>query len=152
MAVTGGLFNYLTQSPAAGPVAVQKLLAPLPPVGATPQFSLYDSLASKQVPRPYAVLHIVDAPPAAHSLDGPSSLIDGEFQFDSYGDSQQSARQFSQAIRDALKNFSGALNDGTTIQFFEVSMDVDLPYELGGNGYLYRSMVRLRAFYTEPGT
>jgi hypothetical protein len=152
VAVSGGIFNYLTQSPAAAAVAVQNLLAKLPAQGATPQYSFYFSLAQKEAPRPFVVMHVLDAPPAEHSGDGPSSLIDGEFQFDSYGDDQVAARKLSQAVRDALKQLQTALNDGTTIQFYKVSMDVDDPYELGGGGYVYRSVLRLRAFYTEPGT
>jgi hypothetical protein len=153
MAVTGGLFNYLTQSPAAPAMAVQSILAKLPPAGAMPQFSVYDSPASaKQAARPYLVLHILDAPPAEHSMDGPSSLISGEFQFDSIADDKPTARKLSQAVRDALKNLSTGLNDGTTIQFYKVSLDTDAGYELGGAGYLYHSVLRLRAFYTEPST
>lgn len=151
MGVSGGIFNYLTQSTAPAAVAVQNLLAKLSPDGATPQFSVYSSLAQKQAPRPFVVMHVLDAPPAEHSLDGPSPLTDGRFQFDSYGDDQVAARKLSQAVREALKNFSGALNDGTTIQFYEVAMDVDDPYEIGGGSYVFRSVLQLRAFYTEPG-
>jgi Protein of unknown function (DUF3168) len=149
MAVLGGIFNYLTQSPAPGAVAVQKLLATLPPVGATPQYSVYFSLAEKQAPRPFVVMHLIEGLPAGETLDGVSELTDGEFQFDCYADDQVAARALSQAVRDALKNFAGALNDGTTIQFYSVALDADDPYELGGGGYVYRSVLRLRAFYTE---
>lgn len=142
MAVSEGLYVLLTQATAA----VQALLA------APATDSLYFSLAAKQAPRPYVVLHIVDAPPAAATLDGSSALIDGEFQFDSCADDQPTARQLSQAVRDALKELSGTLSDGTTIQFYEVSQDFDAGYDLGGDGYIYRSVLRLRAFYTETGT
>lgn len=152
MAVLGGLFNYLTQSPAAAAVAVQALLAKLPPVGAMPQYSVYFSLAAKQAPRPFLVMHLLDGTPAEQTMAGASPLADGEFQFDSYADDLVAARKLSQAVREALKNLSTALNDGTTIQFYEVGMDTDDAYELGGGGYIYRSILRLRAFYTEQGT
>jgi hypothetical protein len=149
MPVCGGLFNYLTQSQAPAAQAVQKLLAPLQ--GAN-QFSVYLSSAGKQAPAPYVVLHLLDGPPAEHTQDGPSGLQDGRFQFDSYGPDQPTARKLSQAVRDALKSFSGALNDGTTIQFYEVAMDTDEGYEIGGTtGYLFKAVLQLRAFYTELG-
>ncbi len=151
MPVLGGLFNYLTQSPAAAAVAVQNLLAKLPPVGATPQYSVYFSLATKLAPRPYLVMHLLDGTPAEQAMTGASPLSDGEIQFDSYADDLLTARKLSQAVREALKNFAGALNDGTTIQFYEVSLDMDDAYDLGGGSYIFRCVLRLRAFYTEPG-
>jgi hypothetical protein len=145
MPVTVGIANLLTQN-----AAVQGLLAKDPAAGYE-QYAIYFSRAPKQAPTPYLVLHGLDLPPAAHSMDGPSSLSDGEFQFDSYGPDSPTARQLSQTVRDALKNYSGGLNDRTTIQFYEVSMDGDDGYEIGGGGYVFRSVLRLRAFYTEPG-
>jgi hypothetical protein len=149
MPVAGGLYNFLTQNALA--VAVQDLLSDLPPIGGVPQFPVYFSRADKQPPANYIVIHTIDAPPAAHSLDGPSALSEGEFQFDSCASDQPTAQQLSNAVKAALANFSGALSDGTTIQFFEVTMDADEPYEVGGGGYVFRRLLRLKAFYTEPG-
>jgi len=145
MPVTVGIANVLAQN-----AAVQALLAKDSAAGYE-GYAIYFSRASKDAPVPYLVLHGLDLPPAAHSMDGPSSLSDGEFQFDSYGPDDPTARQLSQTVRDALKNFSGALNDTTTIQFYEVSMDGNNGYEVGGTGYVFSAVLRLRAFYTEPG-
>lgn len=147
MPVSGGLYNFLTQNPAAA--GVQALLSKLPPIGGVAQFPVYFSRADKQPPTNYLVIHTVDAPPAAHSQDGPSALSDGEFQFDSCAPDQPTAQQLSNAVKAALANLSTALNEGTTIQFYQVVMDVDEPYELGGGGYVFRRLLRLRAFYTE---
>jgi hypothetical protein len=149
MPVAGGLYNFLTQSPAAA--GVQKLLSPLPSIGGVAQFAVYLSRADKQPPASYIVIHTPDAPPAAHSFDGPSGLSEGEFQFDSCAPDQLTAQQLSNAVKASLANFSGALSDGTTIAFFQVTMDADEPYEVGGGGYVFRRLLRLKAFYTEPG-
>jgi hypothetical protein len=113
---------------------------------------IFISLAVKQAQRPYLVLHLVSAPPAGATLDGVSALKDSEIQFDSYGDDPISARKLSQQVLALFAGFSAALPDGTVITFTDVTMDGDEPYELGGGGYLYRSLLRLQAFYTEAGS
>ena len=147
MPVTVGIANALTQNP-----TVQALLAK---GSGYSGYAVYFSLAAKgqqgsYLPS-YLVIHAAGVPPAEHSMAGPSSLSDGEFQFDSYGKDQPTARKLSQAVRDALKNYSGVLVDGTSIQFYRVSLDIDDPYEIGGQGYIYRSVLRLESFFTEPG-
>ena len=148
MPVLGGLYNFLTLNPAA--IAVQNLLSPLPPIDGAKQFPVYFSRADKQPPANYLVLHIVEAPPAAHSQDGPSALQDGEFQFDSCAPDQPTAAALSVAVKRVLQDFSGALVDGTTIQFYKITWDADEGYEEGGTGYVFKHALRLRAFYTEP--
>jgi hypothetical protein len=119
------------------------------PAGNPADTGIFISQAIKGAQAPYVVLHLVDGPPAASSLDGVSELIEGEPQFDSYASDPTIARKLSRAVRDYFKNFSGALPDGTTIQFVDVTMDGDDNYEVGGTGYIFRSFVRLKAFYTE---
>jgi uncharacterized protein DUF3168 len=119
---------------------------------ATPADSLFINVAVKQSARPYLVMNLVDGRPAEATQDGSSELIDGEFQFDAYADDPTTARKLSRAVRDSLKNYSGALPEGTVIQFVEVTMDHDEPYELGGGGYIFRSLLRLKAFYTEAAS
>ncbi len=144
------VLQALAKQIAATP-AIVALLAPAgSPRPSAADNGIFISLALKQAQRPYLVLHMVDAPPAAGTLDGITALVDGEIQLDSYGDDPVSARQLSKAVKAAFANFSGALPDGTVIQFVDVTMDVDEPYEQGGGGYLYRSLLRLRGFYLEP--
>jgi hypothetical protein len=128
--------------------AVTSLLGAPPPQA---KANIFISVAIKQVNRPFLVMNLVSGPPAEATLDGISALIDGEIQFDSYADTPQQAQQLSRATRDYLmKTFNaGALPDGTTIQFVDVTMDHDEPYEQGGIGYLYRRLLRLKALYTE---
>jgi hypothetical protein len=150
MPVIGGVYNFLTQSPAAA--GVQALLSPLAPIGGVPQFPVYFSRADKQPPANYIVIHTIDAPPAAHSQDGPSGLSDGEFQFDSCAPDQPTAQALSLAVKRALQSCSGALSDGSTIAFYKVTWDADEGYEQGGTGYVFKRVLRLMAFYTEPGS
>jgi hypothetical protein len=141
MPVAKGLFTLL-----AGTAAVSGKLG-----DSTGENSLFQSAANKGAQAPYVVLHLVDVPPAAHSQDGPSGLQNGEIQFDSYAADAPTARALSQSVRDTLKNFSGALSEGTQIEFYEVTMDSDEGYEQGGSGYVFKSLLRLRAFFTESG-
>lgn len=111
--------------------------------------SVFFSLARKQAGRPFVVMHVINAPPAETSLDGSSQLIEGEFQFDSYADDQLTARKVSRAVRDVLKDYHGPLSDGTLMQFTQILLDADDPYEVGGVGYVFRSVLRMKGFYTE---
>jgi hypothetical protein len=113
---------------------------------------IFISLAVKQAQRPFLVMHLLAAPPAAESLDGITALVDGEIQFDSYGDDPVIARKLSQTLKALLGGSSFALGDGAVVQFTAVTMDADEPYELGGGGYIYRSLLRLQTFYTEAGS
>lgn len=138
-----GIYNQLLL-PAA--LAVQKAL------GNSPANAMFVQAATtKNPPRPFLVMNRVGAPPAASTLDGISDLVDGEIQFDAYADTPQQAETLSHSVRDyCMKTFvSGALPDGTTIQFVDVTADHDEPFEEGGTGYLYRALLRLHAFYTE---
>jgi hypothetical protein len=108
--------------------------------------------ASKQPPARFIVINVLDAPPAATTLSQTTALIDGEFQFDSYAESQLVARQISETIRGLLIDLVGAtLPNGVTITFTENTVDRDLGYEIGAESYVFRSLLRLRAFYTETG-
>ena len=115
--------------------------------------SVFINTAIKQANRPFLVMNLVAAPPAGSTLDGISALIDGEIQFDSYADTPQAARALSQAVKSFLMGsfIGGTLPDGSTIQFVDVTMDHDEAYEQGGVAYLYRCLLRLKAFYSESG-
>jgi len=138
-----GIYSQLTTGNSAA--AVQALL------NSPAAESVFINVALKQSAPSYLVLNRVSAPPAGQTLDGASQLIDGEIQFDSYANDQPTAQRLSRTVRDYfMQTFSGGeLPDGTTIQFVEVTLDQDMPYEEGGTGYLYRALLRLQALYTE---
>jgi hypothetical protein len=132
----------------AGVSAVTSLLGK-PPANSQDGPPIFFGSALKEDLVPFLVIHKPLSLPAGQTLDGVSDLIDGEIQFDSYANDQITAQKLSRVVRDALKNYGGALSDGTTIQFTEVTAELDDGYEEGGQGYLFRSLVRLKAMYTE---
>lgn len=139
-----GLYKQLITDPAAA-----KVLALLSdPTGAG---SIFETVAVKGAVAPFLILNFFDALPASGSLDGISDLKDGEIQIDAYAATQPPARLLLNATRDYLmKTFvAGAFPDGTQITFVDVSLDRDMGYEQGDKSYVCRSLLRLKAFYTE---
>jgi hypothetical protein len=113
--------------------------------------AIYFSAAPKQPPVPFLVLHKVNTLPAGQTLDGVSALIDGEIQFDAYANDAITAQGITTAVRTVLANYADTMAEGTQIQFVAVVEEFDAGYEEGDSSYLYRSILRLRAFYTETG-
>lgn len=140
--ILNGLFELLTTS-----ASVSSLIGASP--NAKPGTAVYFTMAAKGSPRPYVVISIVNVPPAEKSMDGSTALTDARIQFDSYADDQLSARALSKAIKLLLEDFIGPLPDGTMITFTSVNVDSDGPYQVGGAGYLFRSILDLSCFYTE---
>lgn len=145
-----GLYRQLLQAS-----AVTALLAP-PAAGS---IAINAATKAQSALSSFLVMNLVGAPPAESTFDGISDLIEGEIQLDSYASAAGmadpvTARNLSNAARDyLLKTFvSGALPDGSTIRFVDVTMDHDEPYELGGSGYSARTLLRLKAFYNEAET
>lgn len=118
-------------------------------LGSPPKVAIFFGAAPKKPPQRFVVINILDAPPAAATLDGSSALIDGEFQFDSYAEDQMHARELCRAVKGAFLDYRGSLSDDTTIGFTEVTADRDAGYEVGGEGYIFRCMLRMKAMYTE---
>ena len=141
--ISQGLYGLLAQA-----AAVTGLLGK-PPANSQDGPPIFFASAGKQPPTPFLVMHRLEGAPAGQTLDGMSDLIEGEFQFDSYANDLPTAQKISRAVRDALKAYSGALADGSSIQFTEVVADFDDGFELGDSGYLYRAVLRLKAMYTE---
>jgi hypothetical protein len=114
-----------------------------------PAKQIFISMALREAARPYIVIHGINLPPAETSLDGSSALRDGEFQFDSYADNAVDARKLSNTVQSALQDLGATLPDGSKIQFVETTADLDDSYEVGGTSFLFRSAIRMKAFYTE---
>jgi hypothetical protein len=147
--IQAGLYRALTTAP-----TIQALM-PKDSSGQSLAKECVHFVRAPKLPRmPYVVVHLINVPPADASLDGVvTNLIDGEFQFDSVADDANNgaltARQLNRAVRELLQDFDGTLSDGTVIRFYDVSADFDDNYEVGGTSYIFRSVLRLKAFYTE---
>jgi hypothetical protein len=114
-----------------------------------PAKRIFKVMAERSSARPYIVIHGINLPPAATTLKGSSELRDGEFQFDSYSDNATDARSLSNTVQVALQDLNATLPDGSTIQFVGTTADFDDGYEVGGTSFLFRSVLRMKAFYTE---
>lgn len=169
--IQSGLYNKLASDP-----SIQALLPSDSSV--SPQISLaYKCIHFVRAPKqptqkpqsgttlinliPYIVIHLPNTPPAEETLQGVTDLRDDEIQFDTYANDVNgalTARQLANAIRelflpDGGPNFSGPLSDGTTITFYSVMADFDDNYEVGGVGFLFRSVLKVKAFVLEgPNT
>lgn len=140
--IQSGLYNLLINAP-----SITALLT-----SGQAGNSVHFVRAPKQPITPFIVIHLPSVPPAEATMDGSSQLIEGLIQFDCYDKDEngaEDARQLCRAIMNLLSSFGGTLNDGTTIQFTDVIANFDDNYEVGGEDFLFRSVVRLRAFYTE---
>lgn len=116
---------------------------------AVPSARIFIGMARRESARPYIVCYRVDAPPAGVTLDGSSALKDGLFQFDAFADSQIDAEKLAKLIETSLEDYGGSLPDGSTIQFYETQNCGDDAYEIGGSSFVFRSVLRMRAFFTE---
>jgi hypothetical protein len=146
--ILAGIYQYL------GTVSGVTSLLGTPTQGQGGGLAIYFTAAPKGPATPFLVIHRIDSPPAAQTLDGVSALLDGELQFDSYAADAVDAEKLSRAVRNTFcplggPNYKGTLADGTSIQFTEVTADLVGGYEQGDTGYLFRSILRLAAMYTE---
>lgn len=110
---------------------------------------VYFSLAPKQAPRPYVVLHKVTAAPIVTFDAGTVDLEPARFQFDSYADDYLTAKKLSAAIKTLLQDFTGQLYTGTLVQAAVANQELDSPFEEGGVGYLFRRILDITLFYKE---
>jgi Protein of unknown function (DUF3168) len=137
-----GLYQRLAADAAVGPLVGAQQRAD------AWQARIYFSLAAKQAAPPFLVLHVVSAL-SATTLDGGSDLQEGRIQVDCYAGSQLEARKLSRAVRNCLENYGGPLPEGTLAQFITVNLDMDDPFETGGQGYIFRSVLDFQLFFKE---
>lgn len=114
-----------------------------------PANRVYISMAEREARRPYIVCYRIDAPPAGVTLDGSSALKDGLFQFDCFADTQIDAEKLAKIVEASLEDYGGSLPDGSDIQFIETQNCGDDAYEIGGSSFVFRSVLRMKAFFTE---
>lgn len=57
--------------------------------------------------------------------------------------------QVADAVRKALEGFQGALSGGTKVHYCAVSSDLDIPFEPGASGDIYRRLLEFEIAYTE---
>lgn len=109
--------------------------------------NIFFALLGKGVTQGIVISRITGAPDS--TLDGTCDLVMARFQFDSYSPAYLTAVGISKAVRKALQDFSGSMLGGTVAQTIEVNLEMDMPFEVGGTGYLFRRLLDLTIAFKE---
>ena len=104
------------------------------------------------------IVHLMVASDPIESLDGDNPTETRRFQFDCYGRTRKESRLLSRAVRSLLvpkSDGSGStptvsydLPDGTHVQSARLHIDQDLPFEVGGGGYVFRALLDIELTYS----
>jgi hypothetical protein len=80
------------------------------------------------------------------AADGIVNLAMRRMQFDSYAAKYSDSLTLSNAVRNLLRSFKGALST-TQIQGTIIRQEMDLPDEPGATGYVFRRMLAIDLWY-----
>jgi hypothetical protein len=97
---------------------------------------------------PGVVIHAIVSVPVI-DLDATSNLVERRVQFDCYASDYITSRKLAEAVKAAITDLSGPLNNGdspmtqTVVQTSYINSDFDMPYEQGGagKGFVYRAVI-----------
>jgi hypothetical protein len=82
-----------------------------------------------------------------YTADGALNARKKRIQFDSYAsDDATTAADVSDTLKRLLQNLTGSLGN-TVVQASFVTTEMDMPYEPGAGGYLYRRLLRIDFMY-----
>jgi hypothetical protein len=84
-----------------------------------------------------------------YSTQGASGLIKKSVQFDSYANKYSDVVKTSDSIRALLQNYSGVLPDNTSVNGVIITRDMDVSWEPGAGGYVFRRLLEMDVMYTE---
>ncbi len=110
--------------------------------------SVWFGLMQEQATLPSIVISAIAGGPIV-TLESTLATADRRFQFDCYANDYLTGRKVAKAVRQLLQDFSGTLYDGTLVKACVVNLDMDMPYETGGTGLVYRAVLDLSIFYDE---
>jgi len=105
-----------------------------------------------KVPKlPAVVYQVVVTTDDDYSFEGANRFRRKRFQFDSYAEKYDDARQLSDTVRDVLKSFSGTLSDedSTLVNGCKVAGEMDLPEEPGSGTFVHRRTLEVDVWHTE---
>jgi hypothetical protein len=83
-----------------------------------------------------------------YGADGINRFQMETVQFDSYAIDYTTSLKVSNTVRDLMKEFAGPLNS-TIVSGSLIRRDIDMPFEPGPGGYVYRHMLAIDFQYTE---
>lgn len=112
--------------------------------------NVYMGAVPKNAPTPFIPAIVVQGGGTKYfyGADGINRFQMETLQFDSYAPNYTAALQISNTVRDLLKEFSGPLAS-TIVTGSMVRRDMDMPYEAGPGGYVYRHLLSIEFQYTE---
>jgi hypothetical protein len=125
-----------------------KLLTQDSDVSALVSNRVYFVLAPKGSVLPQIVLSRV-ATGDIYDVSGATGFRDALFQVDCYATDYYSTRAISLAVRMLLESYKGNLPDVDTTPVSAVftEKDWDMPYEQGGKGFVFRSLLEFRVHH-----
>jgi hypothetical protein len=82
------------------------------------------------------------------AYDGTLNFIQRDVQVDSYDDQYSVAVGNANIVRGILADISGALAT-TTVRSSQIVHDMDMPYEPGAGGYVFRRMISFSMWYQD---
>jgi hypothetical protein len=80
--------------------------------------------------------------------DGTLNMVGKKVQIDSYHAQYTKSITISNVVRDLLKDFIGPLST-TTVRSVVITQDMDMPYEQGPGGYVFRRMLEFHVWYVD---
>lgn len=124
------------------------LLAQDAGVSAIAGSGIYFILQPKGTSVPSVVLSCVSTGDL-YSMAGNTGLRDGLWQIDCYASDYYSSNALMLAVRDLLENYTGNLPDADATEIISsiVEKSWDMPYEPGGKGFIFRSLLEVRFRY-----
>lgn len=124
------------------------LLAADPGVSAIVGNRIYYILQPKGTIVPSLVLSCVSTSDL-YSYTGITGLREGAWQIDCYASDYYSASGLQLAVKSVLENYVGDLpdTDATPVAATFIDKCWDMPYEEGGKGFIYRSLLNVRFHY-----
>jgi hypothetical protein len=113
---------------------------------------LYWILAPKGSVYPQIVLSRV-ATSDVYTFKGATGFRNALFQVDCYASLYYPSRAIADAVRGLLQSYVGTLADTdlTSVAAVLTTKDWDMPYEEGATGFVFRSMLEFRVWYSEVG-
>jgi hypothetical protein len=94
------------------------------------------------------VIHKITGSPLT-PMEQVTDLNISRFQFDCYAGKYLDARDIARRVKFIFQDYTGTLPDGTTMTTLELNVELDAPYEIGGQGFLFRRILDFTLSYKE---
>src|SRR5581483_4288565 len=112
--------------------------------------NVYNGAIPKSAPTPFIPAIVLQGVGTKYfyGADGINRFHQKTLQFDSYANDYTTALKVSNTVRELLQEFSGPLTN-TIVTGSLIRRDMDMPFEPGEGGYLFRHLLAIEFQYTE---